>query len=210
MSSPARSIQFIHTAIRSEVVALADEAWSDAGPKADWADRLDMLAQVIRLHTNGEEVSIFADLESRLPSSTPTYLHDHREEVALLSALLEAARRRDVPGMRRLVAQLDLHVRMHITKEEDLVISLLERTFTIPELAASVGRMMASFPPKELSRVLPWMFVRLHPEQRAAYVEMMRKAVPAERLPGFIGMLRDGVPAAMWDEVRAKVSGLPV
>ncbi len=210
MSSPVRGIQFIHSAIRSEVVALADEAWSDAGPKADWADRVDMLAQVIRLHTNAEEVSIFADLEARLPSSTPTYLHDHREESALLSALVEAARRRDVPAVRRVVAQLDSHVRMHIAKEEELVIPLLERTFTIPELAASAGKMMASFPPKELARVLPWMFVRLSPEQRVAYVEMMRKAMPPERLPGFVGMLRDGIPAAMWDEVRAKVSGLPV
>jgi len=207
MQSPVRGIRFIHLAIQREVEQLETAAWS--GQIGGWAERAARLGRIVDLHTKSEEASLFADLAERLPESASTYLFDHVEEQWLFAEATTAARGGDVDNLRKHASVLRAHVSVHIRKEEELVLPLLEKLFSMQELGLQVGRMMATFPPGEMLAALPWIVERLDPDDRVAYMSMLRKVTPAEKLLAIVGAVRGGLPEPLWSELSRRMPDLP-
>lgn len=206
MESPARAVRFIHIAILRELDGLVEAAW--AGTLEGVSDRAERLRRLVELHTKGEEAGAFADLAVRVPESTATYLFDHVEEQEGFRALIAAASAGDVTACQRHATALAAHARAHIRKEEELIIPLIERTFTLPEIGAQVGRMMGTFPPAELLAALPWIVERLEPADRIAYCGFLGRVTPPERIGAVAGALRAGLSADVWGPIATSVPAL--
>jgi hypothetical protein len=206
MDSPARGIRFIHRAIQREIDTLESEAWAGR-VDGRWAERMGFLAHAVHLHTQAEEKSIFLDLEPKVPELAAPYLLDHDVEDEQFEKAVAAGAKEDLEAAKRLSTALAHHARLHIRKEEELVVPLLERHFAPAEQGAQIGRMMATFPPADLMAILPWMVQRLDVEDRVAYVTILQRTAPPERLPAMTGLIRNGIGEAAWAEVAARVPG---
>jgi hypothetical protein len=215
---PAQGIRFIHIAIKREAQAIEAEAARVESPDelAALGERVARFGQINKLHTDGEEASMYADLERKLPHVRAAYLHDHTEDHELFedfgqriraAATATAATRNDMLAkMRRQSIALTEHVIPHVTKEDMLITPLMVELFTPAEQGAQIGRMMAGFGPDVLARALPWLVGHLDFEDRCAYVGMIQRVMPAERFPVACGWIRDGLGAEAWSPVAAKLA----
>lgn len=195
METPVRGVRFIHRAILAEAGQI--EAAASAGRSADVARRLDFFERVLHLHNTGEEVGLFPDIDARAPDVVPAYLLDHREEKGLFASL-RAACAGGGPELVRAAAAFAAHLRLHIKKEEELIVPLVERLFSIPEQGAQVGKMLGQFSPSDMAQVLPWLVSSLTEDDRRTYLGLMEKVVPPERFAGVLGMVKAGVTPEVW------------
>lgn len=208
-------VRFVHAAICVEARAIEETASRDQG-LGDALGRIEFLARTVKLHTDGEEASIYPALEEKLPHVGAAYLHDHDEEDALFADLLRLGadlRARDTvetrgPFRRQTVA-LTEHLLPHVRKEDTLVTPLLERLFTPPEQAALVSKMLAGFAPADLARVIPWIVSCVGADDREQYLRMLQKAVPADRFVAVAGWVRNGVDAEIWADLARRIPELP-
>ena len=148
---PAQGIRFIHIAICREVQAIEAQAATAESPTelAVLAERLAWFGQINKLHTDGEEMSLYADLEQKLPHVRGAYLHDHQEDHALFgnfAARIRAAadatggaRTQALATMRRQSIALTEHVLPHVHKEDTLVTPLMIELFTPSEQGGVVS-----------------------------------------------------------------------
>jgi hypothetical protein len=195
METPVRGVRFIHRAILAEAGKI--EAAASAGRSADVAQRLDFFERVLHLHNTGEELGLFPDIDAKAPDVIPAYLLDHREEKGLYANLRDACAGGG-PALVRAASALANHLRLHIKKEEELIVPLVERLFSIPEQGAQVGKMLGQFSPADLGQILPWMITSLEVDDRRAYLGLMEKALPPERFAGALGMVKAGVTPEVW------------
>jgi hemerythrin-like domain-containing protein len=187
-AGPARAIRFIHRALIKDIETIERMA-HDAKTTADIETvrtKFDFFAHVLHLHTSGEEVAIFPALAAKVGHVIPLYLLDHEEDRALVDRAKKAlSSGEDVATIsarsKRACALLAAHIALHVKKEEELLVPLLEEHFTPAEQGEQVGKMMATFPPPDMQAVLPWMVELLSPEDRVAYMGVMKAAVPPDR-----------------------------
>jgi hypothetical protein len=198
MESPVRGVRFIHEAINREAAEL--ERLASRGDPSSIAARLPFFKRVLHLHTAGEEGGMFADLATRSPDVPASYILDHREEDELFAAV-ERTVSEGGPSLLRALIALREHLRLHIRKEEELLVPLIERLFTPEEQGAQVGRMMATFTPADMAAVLPWLLDWLEPSDRRAYVGMVERSAPPERFAAFLQMLRGSLAPQVWQSL---------
>jgi hypothetical protein len=198
MESPVRGIRFIHEAINREAAEL--ERLASRAETSAVGARLPFFKRVLHLHTAGEETSMFADLATRSPDVPASYILDHREEDELFAAV-ERSVPEGGPSLLRATIALREHLRLHIRKEEELLIPLIERLFTPEEQGAQLGRMMASFTPADMGAVLPWLLTWLDASDRRAYLGMVERAAPPERFAALLQMLRGSLAPEVWQSL---------
>jgi hypothetical protein len=218
---PAEAIKFIHIAIRREAQGIEAEAAVADSPAelVQLGERVARFHQINKLHTDGEEVAMYADLEHKLPHVRGAYLHDHHEDHVLfgdVTARINAAatatgatRPGLLAGMRRQTIALTEHLLPHVEKEDVLITPLLVEHFTPAEQGGQIGRLMANFPPEVMARTLPWMITHLDPDDRVAYVGVIQKIMPPERFGIACGWIRAGVAADLWSAIASSVPGCP-
>lgn len=195
METPVRGVRFIHRAILTEAGQIESSAC--AGRGADVAQRLPFFERVLHLHNTGEEMGLFPEIDAKAPDVVPAYFLDHREEKVLFANLRDACASGG-PNLVRAAAAVAAHLRLHIKKEEELIVPLVERLFSIPEQGAQVGKMLGQFTPADLGQILPWMITSLEVDDRRAYLGLMEKALPPERFTGVLGMVKAGVAPEVW------------
>ena len=218
---PAEGVRFIHAAIDTDVRALEAEAFAaetDAQLDAFGA-HFALFHSIAKTHNEGEEVSLFPELEKRLPRVAATYLFDHEEEAALFDAITAqvataraatgAARAGELAKLRRHAVALTEHVTTHVRKENELITPLVLELFSPPEQAAQVQAMIGRFAPELLAKALPWIIANIVFDEQCAYVGMMQRVMPPERFPTACGWIKAGVGDAAWSAIAAKVPGLP-
>ena len=195
METPVRGVRFIHRAILAEAGQI--EAEASEGRGAAVAERLPFFEHVLHLHNTGEEVGLFPDIEAKAPDIVPAYLLDHREEKVLFANLREACPAGG-PKLAQAAAAFAAHLRLHIKKEEELLVPLVERLFSIPEQGAQVGKMLAQFSPADMGQLLPWLVTSLAVDDRRTYLGLLEKALPPERFAGALGTVMAGVTPQVW------------
>ncbi|MBL9015166.1 MAG: hemerythrin domain-containing protein [Myxococcales bacterium] len=219
---PAEGVRFVHSAIDTDVRALEAEAFAaetDAQLDA-YAARFSLFHAIAKTHNDGEEVSLFPELDRRLPRVAATYLFDHEDEAALFDAITgqvaaargasPVTRPSELAKLRRHAVALTEHVTAHVRKENTLITPLVMELFTPPEQAAHVQAMIGTFSPELLAKALPWIVANNVFDERCAYVGMMQRVMPPERFPVACGWIKAGIGDAAWSAIAAKVPGLPV
>lgn len=218
--NPAQGIRFIHIALMREareIEAQAHEAESPDELKA-LGDRVANMGAINKMHTDGEEDGLYAELEQKAPHVRSAFLFDHKEDHELfgdfahkIAAAREASgatRAGLVQAVRRQSIALTEHVIPHVTKEDTLITPLVCELFTPAEQGAQIGRMMAKFPPDVMARVVPWLIAKIDADDRVAYVGMIQKVMPPERFTVACGWIKGGVHADVWSGICARIPGL--
>lgn len=190
MEGPARGVRFIHEAINREAADL--ERLAKTGPLEP--TRVAFFKKVLRLHAKGEELAVFPAIDERAKDVVSPYLLDHREEEEILAQL-------DGPDYLRAAIQLAEHLRLHIKKENEILVPLVERLLTPAEQAAHVAKMMSVFSPADMAEILPWMITWLSSEDRRAYLAMLEKVMPPEPFQGALAMLRAKLAPEAWQSL---------
>jgi hypothetical protein len=195
METPVRGVRFIHRAILAEVGKIESEAVE--GRSAAVAERLPFFERVLHLHNTGEEVGLFPDIEARAPDVVSAYLVDHSEEKLLFASLRDSCAAGG-PNLVRAASAVAAHLRLHIKKEEELIVPLVERLFSIPEQGAQVGKMLAQFTPADMAQLVPWLVTSLEIEDRRTYVGLLEKVMPAAVFAAAIATVKGGVTPEVW------------
>lgn len=217
MPGPIDALRFVHAAITREVVELEHLGDGCQGPDdvRRLGERVAFLGYVVKGHTDGEELGLYRSLEERAPHVGAAYLHDHVDEQALFRGLAElvadagtGAGPQLLGRVRRQTVALTEHLEPHIRKENELVLPLVAQLYDVAEQGAMVGRIMSSFTPVDLGKIVPWMASKMTQDERAAYLGVVLRTQPAERAQVVVGLVRQGTPLADWEALKPRVPGL--
>ncbi len=220
MESPARSIRFIHKAMRNEIDALDKAvdslAAGDGDATAELTRRFDFLYRVLKAHEDGEEDTFFPALDQRVYPVSAPYLLDQqtdqrhiREATQSLERLIEApgdrARGEILRHLRRLTAIINAATSMHIQKEEESLVPLVEQHFSVEEQEDIARRAIGHFPPELMQQTLPWLVLSLPSDDQEAFLRMLMSTVPPDAFHAMSGLLSTSLPPAQWAEIARRL-----
>ena len=216
MESPITSIKFIHKAIRTECGSLEQavemfDAEGDARA-VDLARRFAFLSDMVKTHEDGEEDALFPAMDSRIYPISAPYLLDHRvdqlhmqeigQSFERLATTADATGRADV--MRALWRQaiaINSAMTLHIRKEEEILVPLVEKNFSVDEQKAIVSQAISHFTPEQMQVGLPWIIKALEPQEQEGYLRMMMEEMPPPVFRAATQWIAAGVSAAQWAEI---------
>jgi iron-sulfur cluster repair protein YtfE (RIC family) len=216
MESPAKSIRFIHKAIQTEIDALDKAvdrlAASESDDTAELARRFDFFYRVVKAHEDGEEDTFFPALDLRVYPASAPYLLDHQVDQRHIREVIQsfgrpvenpngAARGETLRQMSRLTIMIDAATSMHIQKEEEILVPLVEQHFSVEEQEDIARRAIGHFPPDLMQQALPWMVLSLPPDDQAAFLRMLMHTVPPDAFPAMSGLLSTSLPPNQWAEI---------
>jgi hemerythrin-like domain-containing protein len=212
---------YVHEAILREVVQVEavakDLDRDDAEQVAALAARLTWFHTMVRAHENAEEQYLFPALEQRFRYVAEAYLFDHDDfEPHVFDGLdraLAGLARADGRGERtqsadllyRQAVALNEHMRLHITKENELLLPKVETEFDVAEQVQLAGQMAGMFQPPLMGELVGWMYAGQNAEDRAGMVGFLSAALPPPVMDGLTAMLAAQDPTG-WAETMARAS----
>ena len=223
MSGPLQMYLYIHDAILRQVAAYEETSKEidrdDADAIEDFADRLTWFHGMIKVHEHAEEEVLFPALNSRFDYITEAYAFDHEDfEPHVFGGLDDAltglrrssgsADRRDSAALlyRQCVA-LNEHMRLHISKENELLLPKLEAEFDVEEQANIAGAMAGLVEPQMMGELVGWMYRGQTAQDREGMIRFLMKMLPAEAFTGVSGMLA-GIDADAWADMKRRIPDL--
>ena len=220
MESPISSVRYIHKAIRTDAQALEEavaQLRPDDGVQATGlARRFAFLYDFVKTHEDGEEDALFPIMDSRIYPVSAPYLLDHQtgqrdmreigESFARLAADGDAGERGEaVRSLRRQAIVVSSAMALHIRKEEDILVPLVEQHFSVDEQKGVVGQAMSHFTPEQLQAGLPWIVKALAPQEQEDYLRMLMREMPPEVFRAATRWVADGVSPAQWQEIVRRI-----
>lgn len=217
MPGPINSLRFVHSALTSEAAHI-EAAITGAQGASDVAAVLadvQWYVEISDLHMKGEEAGLFPRLAEVAEHVDATYLHDHEEERARLAQLLsltqqcsEVASDESLSKLRRLSVAVVEHIEAHVTKENTLILPLVDKHFPPPEQGVMLQKILSTIAPEKMARAVPWIVSRVSIDEAEAYVRGLAAAMPAPVFEKARGWIADGVGADRVAELRSRVAEL--
>jgi hemerythrin-like domain-containing protein len=216
VSGPMTIYLLMHSAIEREMAHLenlsADLSPSDAAGLTELAERVAFLRETLLAHEAAEERVMFPALENRHPLITASYRYDHEHYgpngfdlfQADLAALVSGNGTGSVEIPRRLhrtAVALNEHLRLHIAKENELLVPALEREFDVDELSEILTGMRAEVGPELMGRIVVWMFRDQGTAERLAMVQTLEMLLPSEAFAGITSRFGEIDPDG-WAQLR--------
>ena len=222
MAGPMQIYLYVHDALMREVADFEETARElnrdDADEVAAFSQRVAWFQRMNAAHEDTEESVLFPALESRYPHIAASYEfdHDHLGLFDEMDASLAGLGRSDGNGDRSRMAQL-LHwqsialnqlMRLHATKENELLLPVLDREFDLEEQVSIAGRMAARVEQPLLMEMISWMYLGQTADDREGMLRALTQALPPEAFGGVASMLsRTGSPDA-WQEMERRIPSL--
>lgn len=223
MSGPMQMYLYVHDAILREVAQVEEAAKGldrdSAEDVAALGDRLTWFHSMIKAHENAEEQVLFPALERRFTYVSEAYQFDHDDfephVFEGLNVALTGLRRAGGSGERRESADLlyrqavalHEHMRLHISKENELLIPKVESEFEIEEQAQLAAQMGGLFEPALMGELVVWMYAGQTVEDRAGMVRFLAAALPPPAMGNLSGVLAAKDPTG-WAETLDRVPEL--
>lgn len=223
MAGPMQMYLYIHDAILREVAQLEGRAKEldrdDPAEIRALRERMDFFGTLVRKHEDTEEQVLFPAMNDRIAFVAETYLFDHNDfddhvwtDISDAFGDLERAggngERKD--GARRLWREsvaLHEHMRLHISKENELLLPHLEAEFDVPEQAELAGAMAGLVEPAMMGQFVSWIYRGQGDDDREAMIRFLRQILPPEAFGGITGML-SGLGDTEWQEMQRRIPDL--
>lgn len=224
MAGPMQIYLYVHDAIMREVADFEETARElnrdDTDEVAEFSERVAWFQRMNAAHEDTEESVLFPALESRYPHISASYEFDHDHLGAGLfddlSASLAGLGRSDGGGERSRMARrlyrqsiaVNETMRLHATKENELLLPVLDREFDPDEQVSIAGRMAAQVEPPLLMEMISWMYLGQSPGDREGMLRAFMQALPPAAFGGVASMLsRTGSPDD-WQEMERRIPDL--
>ena len=224
MSGPMKMYLYVHGAILREVAdieAVAKELkWDDAGEVESLGERLDWFRMMTRRHEDSEEEVLFPALDQRIRFVAETYEFDHddfeihvfggisRARTGLARSTTSAELRGFGGELYRESVALHEHMRLHISKENELLLPHLETEFDVSEQAEIAGAMAGMFDPQLMAQVVEFTYRWHSTADRVAMVQFLQAILPPPAFAGLTGLLAANNPDS-WPEVERGLADAP-
>ena len=223
MSGPMQMYLYVHDAILRAVAGYEERAKQldrdSADDVAAFANELDWFHTMVKGHEKAEEAVLFPALQDRFALVAEPYFYDHEDfEPHVFDGIdhaLAGLRRPDGDPGRREMAELlyrqsvalNEHMRLHISKENELLLPKLEAEFDVDEQARIAGVMAGMFDPPMMGALVGWMYDGQDAQDREGMVRFLQNVLPPEAFSGLAAMLaaRD---ASTWAELQRRVPEL--
>ena len=201
MAGPLHSIIYIHNAIHKEVNEFEEAARElnreDGTQVAALLDRFKFFREVLKEHEGGEEEFIFPVLEERFRYIAGPYIFDHQQHygeyddieeslTGLRTARGNAERVELAQRLNRQAIALAVTMDIHITKENELLLPVVDEHLSVEEQQAMLGQAMGNVPPEFMMKVLPWMFRAQTGGDREGFLREGMEMFPPEQLGGIV------------------------
>lgn len=223
MSGPMSMYLYVHDAILREVADIEGVAkelkWDDAVEVGALRDRLGWFQTMVRRHEDSEEQILFPAMNERFRFVAETYQFDHddfEEHVwqgiehaftGLARAGGNGDRREQAALLYRESVALHEHMRLHISKENELLIPKLEEEFDVPEQAQIAGSMAGMFDPQLMAQVVDFTYRWHAAADREGMIRFLRNILPGEAFAGLTGFLKNQNPDS-WPEMEQRIPDL--
>ena len=207
---------YVHDAILREVADLESRAKGlnrdDNSEIEELAGRIDWFHTMVRKHEETEEKVLFPALNQRIQFVAESYEYDHEDfEVEVfgrISDAIEALTRANGSNERREGAHrfyrqnvaLHEHMRLHIAKENELLLPKLAAEFDLPEQVEIAGSMAGLVDPQLMSQLVAFMYKGQNLEDRVGMVGFLRDILADEDFANLSNGLRQ-LDETAWNEV---------
>ena len=223
MSGPMQMYLYVHDAILREVAHYEELAKhldrDNADDVAAFGEKLAWFHNAVKVHEHTEEEVLFPALNERFEYVAEAYAFDHEDFEPNVFAGLDAAiaglgrasgtgeRREFSELLYRQTVALNEHMRLHITKENELLIPHLEAEFDFDEQAHIAGAMAGLVDPPLMGEMVGWMYRGQPAADREGMVRFLMRILPPEAFAGLSGMLA-GIDAVDWAEIQRRIPEL--
>jgi hemerythrin-like domain-containing protein len=223
MSGPMQMYLYVHDAILREVAHYEDVAKNlnrdSADEVAAFSDQIAWFHTAVRAHEHTEEEVLFPALNDRFEYVAESYAFDHEDfEPHVFGGFDDAfggLSRAGGKGERKAMAQLlyrqsvalHEHMRLHIAKENELLIPKLEAEFDFEEQAKIAGAMAGLIDPPLMGSLVGWMYGGQSAQDREGMVRFLMRILPPEAFAGMSQMLAN-LGADEWAEVQRRIPEL--
>jgi len=223
MSGPMTMYLYIHDAILREVDDMEARARElnrdDPDEIAAFKDQYDLFHNLVKVHEKSEEDFLFPALNERIAFVAETYLYDHNDSdehifadiAAAFDALAHASgngdRKAAARNLWREKAVLNEMMRLHISKENELMMPHFETEFDLSEQAEMAGAMAGSVDPQTMGQFVAWMYGGQTAQDREGMIRFLQMILPPEAFGGMTGMLK-GLGDAEWAEMEKRIPDL--
>jgi hypothetical protein len=194
----------IHKGIRAELFAAVSAAGSldptDAFGRADLANHVQSVADVLDSHAAHEDGVIGPALEAHLPDLAALIHADHEEldgrvvglrDLAATVAVAPAGDERRLTHLLYLeLASFTGRYLTHQDREEQVVMPALETAVGVEAVVAMHQAIVGSIPPDEMARSLAFMLPAMNVDDRVEMLAGMREGAPREAFAGVVGLAR--------------------
>jgi iron-sulfur cluster repair protein YtfE (RIC family) len=220
---PLQSWYDIHEAIRNELIRikrLVDDASVDDRKQLDiLSDEVHFLADVLTVHSLGEDGIAFPTMRNHGIEVPPSYTADHHRELSVLfamrAALLELRfhdeGQDEAATLKRLGVLIDAvgnDLDKHIEAEDGELIPSCEAGMSLEDQASMITRMVADTPAWLAPRLTAWMVSNISMDHRVHLLQGWRKVMPSAEFADKVAMIREGVDAGLWNELVAAIPEL--
>jgi len=223
VAGPMQMYLYVHDSILRAVAGYEQTAKAldrdDAAGVAAFGAELDWFHTMVKAHEHAEEQVLFPALEARYVHVAESYAFDHDdfephvfdgidEALAGLGRASSNGERVDAAELlyRQAVA-LHEHMRLHITKENELLISKVEKELDVDEQVHLAATMAGLFEPPLMGALVGWMYDGQVAQDREGMVRFLMRALPAEPFGGIAAMLAARDPGA-WADMQRRVPEL--
>ena len=186
---------------------------------AEFADRMSLFHGITKTHEATEEEVLFPALEARYRFVAESYEFDHDDYDAHVFGDIDRAiegltradgnrERRDGGELlyRQSVA-LHEHMRLHVAKENELLLPKLEAEFELAEQVELAGAMAGMLESAVMGQLVSWMYRGQAVQDREGMMRFLIQVLPEEPLAGPTGMLA-GIDAEAWKEMQHRIPEL--
>ena len=223
MSGPMQIYLYVHEAILREVADLEARARElnrdDNDEIKELSNRLTWFHMMVKQHEEAEEQILFPAMNNRYQFVAETYAYDHDDfEVHVfdgiddaLTGLTRANGNNDRRNYARLFYRQNValheHMRLHISKENELLLPKLESEFDISEQAEIAGAMAGMFDPQLMGELVGFMYRGQPVQDRVGMVQFLKNMLPPEGFGNLANSLKS-ISEEDWAQVAARVPGL--
>ena len=108
-------------------------------------------------------------------------------------------------GLGRQTTLLSAAITLHIRKEEDLLVPLVEQRFSFEEQAEMVRNAVGHFTPQQQQVVMPWILKAQTPDDQEAFLRMLMQEMPPDMFRTLTRWISDGVSPTQWQEILRRI-----
>ncbi|MGB7860587.1 MAG: hemerythrin domain-containing protein [Acidimicrobiia bacterium] len=220
MAGPMQMYLYVHDAILREVADLEIRAKElnrdDKDEVNELADRLGWFHMMVRKHEQTEEEVLFPALNERIRFVAETYQYDHDDfDAHAFSGVDDAlAGLRSGGGTNQLKASAELlyrqnvalheHMRLHISKENELLIPKLDMEFDVSEQAEIAGAMAGMVDPQLMGQLVIFMYRGQTLTDRVGMVTFLKSILPPEAYTNLSSGL-EAIDVSAWAAVESRL-----
>ena len=223
MAGPMSMYLYVHEAILREVADVEEVARElnrdDQDAISAFSERLVWFRKMVRRHEDSEEQFLFPAMNDRIRFVAETYEFDHDDfEVHVFEGIDQAFvglvhangnldRRESAKLLYRQSVALHEHMRLHISKENELLIPKLEGEFDVPEQAEIAGAMAGVFDPQLMAETVNFTYGWHTADNREGMIRFLRGILPEEAFGGLTNHLKSN-NADSWREIERRIPDL--